>query len=197
MQKCGGCHKVKYCNQECQLAHWKAGHKMHCKEMMKAAGEEPAMPAVGKKPVRGRQQQQEEAQCFIRCEGDHSYSCVTGDGGQVEGQHRLVALLWAAEDKTNLPGFDPMRNPMFSVSHSARVAHALTASILAKWDTQKFFVRFLDGNTLNTAVANLTFVTLRDALSHLDWAVDWDMNLTKEECALVKSGDWSAGLVLA
>lgn len=56
------------------------------------------------------------------------------------------------------------------------------------------FIRFLDGNVANTAVSNLVYVSLRDALNNLDWKVDWDMNLTAEERALVLTPEWRAGL---
>eukprot|EP00512_Aurantiochytrium_limacinum_P005192 CAMPEP_0171498302 /NCGR_PEP_ID=MMETSP0958-20121227/7770_1 /TAXON_ID=87120 /ORGANISM="Aurantiochytrium limacinum, Strain ATCCMYA-1381" /LENGTH=436 /DNA_ID=CAMNT_0012032677 /DNA_START=1 /DNA_END=1308 /DNA_ORIENTATION=+ len=28
---CGGCHKATYCSRDCQLAHWRSGHKAICK----------------------------------------------------------------------------------------------------------------------------------------------------------------------
>jgi len=192
---CGGCGKVKYCDKECQRAHWNAGgHKLHCKEM-KAAGEVPA-PGAAEKPGRGRQQQQQQQPLLsLRSVGDNSYECLTGTGGKVECVHRSVALLWGAKNRTNLPGYHPVNNPMLSVSHSAQTTHAPTSSILEKWRKQKFFVRFLDGDTLNGAVVNLVLVTLSDALAHDDWTVDWDVNLTNEECALVKSENWSVDLL--
>ena len=35
---CSGCHVAKYCGRECQVAHWKAGHKTDCKELLAATG---------------------------------------------------------------------------------------------------------------------------------------------------------------
>ncbi|GBG23965.1 Programmed cell death protein 2 [Hondaea fermentalgiana] len=29
---CGGCHQATYCNRDCQLAHWRNGHKQACKK---------------------------------------------------------------------------------------------------------------------------------------------------------------------
>jgi hypothetical protein len=47
--------------------------------------------------------------------------------------------------------------------------------ILATWRRQGTFIRFLDGNTGNNAVSNLAFVSLPEALKHIDdWVVDWD-----------------------
>jgi hypothetical protein len=37
MKKCSGCGKVYYCGKDCQLGHWKAGHKKECK-MFKERG---------------------------------------------------------------------------------------------------------------------------------------------------------------
>jgi hypothetical protein len=71
---------------------------------------------------------------------------------------------------------------------------ALTDSILNKWKAQRTFIRFVDGNTKNCAVSNLHYVLLPDALDHIDnWKVDWDMELTEEEIALVKKPEWRAG----
>jgi hypothetical protein len=71
-----------------------------------------------------------------------------------------------------------------------------TMSILRKWREQRQFIRFLDGDVTNSAVSNLEFVSLRDALDHLEeWKVDWDMDLTAEERALVLTPEWRAGLI--
>jgi hypothetical protein len=52
---CGGCGLVKYCDKGCQTLHWKAGHKLRCKEM-KASGVGPPVPgtATADKPARER-----------------------------------------------------------------------------------------------------------------------------------------------
>jgi len=68
---------------------------------------------------------------------------------------------------------------------------ALTTSILSKWREQQTFVRFLDGDTLNCHVENLQYVPLKAALEHIDdWKVDWDMDLSAEEVALVLDPEW-------
>eukprot|EP00934_Nitzschia_sp_Nitz4_P000137 Nitzschia sp. Nitz4//scaffold204_size40132//5029//6624//NITZ4_007537-RA/size40132-processed-gene-0.21-mRNA-1//-1//CDS//3329541458//137//frame0 len=43
---CSKCGKVNYCNRQCQLAHWKAGHKLQCKQI--SASSKPN----GKQPYR-------------------------------------------------------------------------------------------------------------------------------------------------
>jgi hypothetical protein len=75
-----------------------------------------------------------------------------------------------------------------------------TDSILAKMQAQAFpglpgglFVRFLDGNQLNIAAANLCFVSLSAAMSNMDWKVDWDDGLTADEIAVVRTAEWRAG----
>lgn len=71
----------------------------------------------------------------------------------------------------------------------------LTASILRKWRAQGDFIRFLDGDVRNAAVANLQYVSLPDALAHLgEWVTDIDMELTPAERALVQDPAWRAGL---
>jgi hypothetical protein len=73
-----------------------------------------------------------------------------------------------------------------------------TMSILSKWEEQQRFVRFVDGDVMNSAVSNLEFVSLREALSHVEdcaWKVDWDAELTCEERALVLTPEWRACLV--
>jgi hypothetical protein len=78
------------------------------------------------------------------------------------------------------------------------VPAAMTDSILNAWRAQGTFIRFLDGNTLNCAVANLVYVSLADAMAHVDgndvWKVDWDMNLTEEQRRVVMDPNWRAGL---
>ena len=32
---CSQCHTTHYCNRECQMKHWKAGHKRDCKRLQK------------------------------------------------------------------------------------------------------------------------------------------------------------------
>jgi hypothetical protein len=72
----------------------------------------------------------------------------------------------------------------------------LTTSILNKWKAQRTFIRFMDGNIHNLMVSNLQYVGLLDALGHIDdWKVDWDLELTPEEIALVRDPTWRAGLV--
>ena len=73
----------------------------------------------------------------------------------------------------------------------------LINSIARKWLAQGTFIRFLDCDTHNSSVKNLAFVSLEEALNHaLDWKVDWDMELSKAEVALVK-GDATRPLVYA
>ncbi len=33
LSKCSRCNVAKYCGRDCQLAHWKAGHKAECKAL--------------------------------------------------------------------------------------------------------------------------------------------------------------------
>ena len=71
----------------------------------------------------------------------------------------------------------------------------LTNSILYKWEKQGGFTRFMDGNPQNCSLANLSLVDVHTAMRHIDdWKVDWDVNLTSEEIALVKSAEWRSGL---
>ena len=84
-------------------------------------------------------------------------------------------------------------------SKKKKASSDLTSSILNKWRAQsKFgFIRFVDGDTGNCAVSNLRPVSMQEAMDHVhDWKVDWDMNLTQEERALVLDDAWRAGLIL-
>ena len=68
-----------------------------------------------------------------------------------------------------------------------------TRSIIGKWRHQASmgFIRFLDGTTTNCKANNLLFVSLRDALDHIDkLTVDWDIDLTLKEIYLVKHATW-------
>ena len=42
------------------------------------------------------------------------------------------------------------------------------------------FSRFLDGNSENGSVDNMTNVKLLDALAHPEWVVDWDFTSSEE-----------------
>ncbi len=76
-----------------------------------------------------------------------------------------------------------------------RNSNQLTSGIIAKWNAQGAFIRFIDGNTMNCSVANLQWVTLPEVIQHItDWVVDWDLNLTKQERDLVMKSEWRAGL---
>ena len=80
-------------------------------------------------------------------------------------------------------------------SMDQRIQNKLTNSILRKWRKQKSFIRFLDGDTRNCRVDNLAYVSLEDAMNHIEaWRVDWDMNLSRAEVALVFDDVWRAGL---
>ena len=80
-------------------------------------------------------------------------------------------------------------------SMDQRIQNKLTNSILRKWRKQKSFIRFLDGDTRNCRVDNLAYVSLEDAMHHIEaWRVDWDMNLSRAEVALVFDDVWRAGL---
>jgi hypothetical protein len=46
----------------------------------------------------------------------------------------------------------------------------LTNSIIKKWRNQGMFIRFLNGNTHDCSIYNLCFVSLDDAMDHID---DW------------------------
>lgn len=73
----------------------------------------------------------------------------------------------------------------------------ITNAILSKWKEQRGFIRFLDGDKANCCVANLTYISLPDALAHWDdWVFDWDMNLTFREKVCADDPEWRAGLVV-
>lgn len=77
----------------------------------------------------------------------------------------------------------------------SRTPASITNAILRKWRAQGTFLRFLDGNVQNAAVTNMQYVTLGDAMAHVDdWVVDWDMDLTKAERLQVLNPAWRAGL---
>ena len=48
------------------------------------------------------------------------------------------------------------------------------------------FVRHKNRNTKDNRVCNLEWVSLRDALLHPRWKVDWTMDLSKEEILFVR-----------
>jgi hypothetical protein len=71
----------------------------------------------------------------------------------------------------------------------------LSNSIIKKWNKQGTFIRFINGDTFDCRRSNLMYVSLKDAMEHINlWKVDWDMNLTKQEIELVKDPNWRSGL---
>lgn len=67
---------------------------------------------------------------------------------------------------------------------------AAAASIVRTWRQQGSFIRFMDRNTRNASVDNLAFVSLEESLQHAnDWTVDWDMNISRAEEALVRDDE--------
>ena len=75
------------------------------------------------------------------------------------------------------------------------MSNKMTTSIMKKWNDQGSFIRFLDGNPTNVALTNLECVSIEEAMKHVDdWKVDWDMNLTDKEIALVRTSKWRDGL---
>ena len=69
-----------------------------------------------------------------------------------------------------------------------RVANQIVAKeILAKWREQNGFIRFLDGNPANCNLNNLQRVSGVDAMNHMDWKVDWDIDLSDEQIAFVRA----------
>ena len=78
------------------------------------------------------------------------------------------------------------------------MACAMTTSILKTWKAQGTFVRFKDGDTRNCSVDNLEHVQLENAMRNIDtWTVDWDMDLTPQQIALVRQPEWRKGLKYA
>ena len=81
------------------------------------------------------------------------------------------------------------------VTSNEKIERSLTNSILNKWNANCGFVRHIDGNTENNSVSNLQWVTLPQAMEHVDdWTVDWTIGLTAEEISLVKTSKWRNGL---
>ena len=73
----------------------------------------------------------------------------------------------------------------------------LTDSIIRKWRNKGVFICFVDGNPNNRSDSNLMFVSLQEAMEHIeDWVVDWDLDLTPEEIAVVCDPEWRAGLAI-
>ena len=35
LKSCNRCHTAQYCNRDCQMNHWKTGHKTECKRLQK------------------------------------------------------------------------------------------------------------------------------------------------------------------
>ena len=53
-------------------------------------------------------------------------------------------------------------------------------------DSNGYFIRWLDGNTLNNNVTNLCYCSPIDAFSNPDWMVDWNLDLSTKQTIFVK-----------
>ena len=75
----------------------------------------------------------------------------------------------------------------------------LTRSIMRSW--ARMFIRFIDGNTQNCNLLNLTGESPDDVLvknwANPDWRVDWDMDLSDDEVQIVLNPEWRKGLCFA
>lgn len=65
-------------------------------------------------------------------------------------------------------------------------------TIRDKWHEQTkpfrgYFIRFLDGDCSNCCADNLNYCSPHDAFSNPDWKVDWDLDLTSDEIAFVRT----------
>ena len=66
-------------------------------------------------------------------------------------------------------------------------------TVLSKWCRQRStnniggFIRFLDGDTHNCCLENLSRVSLVQALGNPEWVVDWDADLRRNEERLVRA----------
>ena len=59
-----------------------------------------------------------------------------------------------------------------------------------KWNkpNHKRYICFIDGNKMNCDKSNLKYVSLKEAIRHInDWVVEWDYSLNPEERAFVTS----------
>jgi hypothetical protein len=89
----------------------------------------------------------------------------------------------------------PNSEEKFDTMAQATESEAMTNSILNVWRAQGTFIRFVDGSTLNFNISNLEYVSLKEAMLHVDdWKVDWDMNLCPAQIAVVHNPAWRAGL---
>ena len=98
----------------------------------------------------------------------------------------------------------PVRCPQLSHSGPQVCCHRpatmptrlqMTDSILAKWRSAgNTFVRFIDNDPGNMAAANLSWVSLRDVMAHIDganaWKADWDGNITEVRPVTAPSATW-------
>ena len=59
------------------------------------------------------------------------------------------------------------------------------ANILRKQANAGGFIRFIDGDTANCNVNNLTYCSLTDAFANPTWTVDWDLYLSAKQTEFV------------
>lgn len=79
-----------------------------------------------------------------------------------------------------------------SIKERKRIGRA----IINKWNERhSMFIRFIDGDRNNHELTNMALALIPDLLENFDvWTIDWDVDLTEEEIALVRNANWRAGL---
>ena len=65
-------------------------------------------------------------------------------------------------------------------------------NIRNKWNentkqSKGYFLRHIDGDTLNNSLDNLQWVHPKNAMENINWCCDWDMDLTKKQIEFVKN----------
>nr|QBK93552.1 MAG: hypothetical protein LCPAC404_02560 [Pithovirus LCPAC404] len=70
-------------------------------------------------------------------------------------------------------------------------ARKILDGIQTKWNENTssmggYFIRHINGDTLDNSICNLQRVHPKDAFAHVDWKVDWVIDLTDEEIEFVK-----------
>lgn len=64
-------------------------------------------------------------------------------------------------------------------------------NIRNKWNentkqSKGYFLRHIDGDTLNISLDNLQWVHPKNAMENVNWCCDWDMGLTRKQIEFVK-----------
>jgi ankyrin repeat protein len=132
---CSGCNAIVYCSPECQLLHWKQGHKRECAEIAKLSAGIMVDPA----PPDGRFHQYFSAKAVSKASKEGSYRKPRG----VKVNEKFVIKVQAGSDSMPLLIYDETRTCQFEINSGQPGFNEILTETRKEmtWDGRKTFMK--------------------------------------------------------